>query len=153
MVRVYYSAPLSEIEASSDHEEEKLGIVLNYYRVIHFLSAVESLAFANRVSLPLAQLLTLANDAAGGSAMFRKYGQAIANVLQKSNDSTGQENEQLWSIDQMIEVLEKVLDAAKAVKCPLFLAAAAYDILLALRRQGKGSSGGANVVSWWKSEA
>lgn len=150
MVRVYYPEPLSTVKASSD-EEDKLNIVLNYYRIIHLLSAAESLAFADHVSLPLPQLLALANDAAGGSAMFRKYGQAIADLLQGDKASTDPEKAQEWNVDEMIDALEKVLDTAKEVKCPLFLGAAAYDILIALRRRGGGKGGEASVVSWWKS--
>lgn len=146
MIRLYNPEPLSKLELiEGTNDNQKLKIVLSYYRIVHLLAAAESLAFAHHLKLPLEQLVTLANDAAGGSAMFKKFGPAIVELL----TSRGEPKEGGSSINDLLQEMEIVLDAGKEVRCPLFLGSAAYDILARIQRHVGGSTGEAGVVKWW----
>jgi 3-hydroxyisobutyrate dehydrogenase len=131
LVRLWTSDPVSSIQspASAEEKSAKLDLVVNLLIAIHLVAAVESLAFAKHVGLPLQQLYELAVEAAGGSTMFKELGPKLIQILDGSS-----EDEQLGSV---LEKLKVAVDEAQKMKCPLQLGTAALNQLVASGKEPK----------------
>ncbi|KAF2654546.1 oxidoreductase-like protein [Lophiostoma macrostomum CBS 122681] len=126
IVRLWTPDPVSNVQSTSSDEDKKakLKLVIGLLTGIHLVSAAESITFAKHVGLPLEQLYTLAVDAAGGSTMFKTYGEKIIPVL----EGTGDGDERLES---HLKNLKEAVDEAQRIKCPVYLGGGALTLLLA----------------------
>ena len=126
LVRLWTSTPVSSIQSSlSDAaKQEKLALVTDLFAAIHLTAAAESITFAKHVGLPLPQLYELAVEAAGGSAMFKEFGEKMIPVLE------GKESGEPKVLESYLEGLKKAVEAAQSIKCPLYLGSGALNLLL-----------------------
>lgn len=126
LVRLWTSEPVVGVksELSEEEKKEKLDHVVNLLTGIHLVSAVESIAFAKHVGLPLPQLYELAVEAAGGSTMFKEFGTKIIPLLEGKGG--GEE-----SLSSQLNGLKVAVEEAQKIKCPVYLGAGALSQLLA----------------------
>jgi 3-hydroxyisobutyrate dehydrogenase len=131
IVRLWTSDPVSSIQStlSGEEKEAKLKLVVNLLIGIHLVSAAESISFAEHVGLPLPQLYELAAEAAGGSTMFKSYGEKIISILEGNGEAE--------SLESQLTGLKDAVNEAQRIKCPVYLGGGALNLLLA---SGKGTS-------------
>jgi 3-hydroxyisobutyrate dehydrogenase len=126
LVRLWTTTPVSSVEStlSDSEKQEKLKLVTDLLTAVHLTAAAESITFAKHVGLPLPQLYELAVEAAGGSAMFKEFGEKMIPVLEGKGG--GEEK----VLESYLEGLKKAVEAAQNIKCPLFLGNGALNLLL-----------------------
>jgi 3-hydroxyisobutyrate dehydrogenase len=126
IVRLWTSDPVSSIQSSlsADEKQQKLTLVKDLLTGIHLCAAAEALSLAKHVSIPLPQIYELAKDAAGGSKQFEDFGPKMLPILEGQSDGNGK------VLDGYVEKLQKALDEAQAIKCPLYLGNSALALML-----------------------
>jgi 3-hydroxyisobutyrate dehydrogenase len=126
LVRLWTTTPVSSVEStlSASEKQEKLKLVTDLLAAIHLTAAAESIAFAKHVGLPLPQLYELAVEAAGGSAMFKEFGEKMIPVLEGKESSEGK------VLESYLEGLKKAVETAQGIRCPLYLGSGALNLLL-----------------------
>ena len=126
IVRLWTEESVSSIESSlsAEAKEAKLKLVVNLLIGIHLVAAAESIGFAKHVGLPLPQLFELAVEAAGGSSMFKSYGEKIIQVFEGKSGSEE-------SLQNHTTNLKEAVDEAQKIKCSLYLGGGALNLLLA----------------------
>jgi 3-hydroxyisobutyrate dehydrogenase len=126
LVRLWTSEPVSNIQCTLSQEDKdaKLDLVVSLLTGIHLVAAVESIAFAKHVGLPLQQLYQLAVEAAGGSAMFKEFGPKIISILEgKGGEDVG--------LESYLANLTGAVEEAQKIKCPVYLGSGALNMLVA----------------------
>ncbi|EON63171.1 hypothetical protein W97_02398 [Coniosporium apollinis CBS 100218] len=150
MVRMYYPQPLSQMTAtlSGEDEEIQLSKIVRMLAGIHLCAATEAIAFAKHVRLPLGQFYELANDAAGGSAMFRQAGADMIKALE--GDEAVLDKPQRYCLGEVVGHMLQVNEEAAKLKCPVYLASAALNLLLLAQQGGRDKCADASVIRLWK---
>lgn len=108
---------------------------------INLCAAAEAVSFARYLKADLSQFYTLVSDAAGGSKVFAKQGLEMIEERIGANAPAGSR-----TVDEAVEVLEKVVQNARDLNCPLHLGNAALNLLLLAKRAGYGKEGSTSVV-------
>lgn len=126
IVRLWTPDPVSSIQSSLSTEEkqQKLNLVKDLLKGIHIVAAAEALSLAKHVNIPLPQIYELAKDAAGGSKQFEEFGPKLLPILEGQSDGNGK------VLETYVERLQKALDEAQAIKCPLYLGNGALALML-----------------------
>ncbi|KAF2488822.1 hypothetical protein BU16DRAFT_214052 [Lophium mytilinum] len=150
MVRLYYPGPVADVKCTVDKEAKaaKLKLVVNMLIGIYVCATAESIAFAQRVNLPLDQLHELAVDAAGGSHVFREVGAQMIKGLK--GDASA------WSglgkrLEDVTQGLSEAASEAQNLKCPAFLTNTALSMLMLAKRTADKDASAATAVKVWKS--
>ncbi|KAJ5689959.1 hypothetical protein N7462_004351 [Penicillium macrosclerotiorum] len=139
MVRQYYSEPVMKVSNKKSPEEtaQALQLVLDMMEVTNLVAAAEAIAFARYLGVDLKQFFTLVSDAAGSSRQFMTKG------LEIIEGRVGQNTE---TVDEAIVRLEKAVQKARDLHCPLHLGNAAMNTLFLAKRAGFGVEGSTGVV-------
>ena len=133
MVRIYcphFATPESVPIESPTQEDaaERIQLVLDLLEIVHLVAAAEAISFANRLGLDLKQFALLVNDAAGGTAAFQSISPFMLRALGISGSaSKGPDLDN--SLESCITSLNKVINKARNLTCPLHLANAALGVL------------------------
>ena len=132
IVRLWTTNPVNSVKStlSPEENEAKLDLVVNLLTGIHLVAAVESIAFAKHVGLPLPQLYELAVEAAGGSTQFKGFGTKLISILE---NGTGEEE-----VRDHLGRLKAAINEAQALKCPLYLGGAALNLLISANASLEG---------------
>jgi 3-hydroxyisobutyrate dehydrogenase len=142
MVRMYYPDPISKVDTTSQSAD--INLIRRLLSSIHICAAAEAIAFAKHLNLDLDQFYGLANDAAGGSTMFREVGAEMIKGL------SGTWEDSRLQISNSARVLSLAVDEARKVNCPVPLASETLNLLLLAQRRGWGTSTVASVVRMWE---
>jgi len=139
MVRQYYSEPVAKVTNTKSTEEnaEALQLVLDVMQLTNLVAAAEAISFAKYLEVDLKQFFTLVSDAAGSSKQFMTKG------LEMIEGRIGQNSE---TVSDGISRLEKAVQKARDLHCPLNLANAAMSVLLMAKRAGLGAEGSTSVI-------
>lgn len=124
MIRVYTEGKgkIGPVSGKAESDDEKLKLATALLRGIHLASAAECLAFSHKVGLDLDQVLELCINAAGGSAMLKRFGPDIISVLRGERPTSG-------GLAQVAEELQEAVEEAQKLKAPLFLGTQALSLL------------------------
>ncbi|KAL2107279.1 hypothetical protein VUR80DRAFT_5446 [Thermomyces stellatus] len=115
------------VKGAAESDAEKLRLATNLLKGIHLCSAAECLAFSHRVGLDLDQVLELCVNAAGGSAILKRFGADIIRVLRGEELAGG-------GLRDVVEDLREAVEEAHRLKVPLLLGTQALLVLrLALK--------------------
>lgn len=134
MVRQYFGEPIMKVSAQS---EEGLQLVLDLMEITNLVAAAEAIAFARYLNVDLKQFYNLVSDAAGASRQFMTKG------LEMIEGQIGAGSE---TLDAATARLEKAVQKARDLHCPLNLGNAALSVLFMAKKSGLGSEGSASVV-------
>lgn len=104
----------------------------------NLVSAAEGIAFARYLNLDLKQYFTLVSTAAGGSRQFLTKGLEIVEGRIGANAET---------VNQAIARLEKAVQKARDLHCPLNLGSAALNVLYLAKQAGLGDKGSTSVIN------
>ncbi|KAF3385052.1 putative oxidoreductase YgbJ [Penicillium rolfsii] len=139
MVRQYYSEPVTKVTNTKSTEEnaEALQLVLDVMQLTNLVAAAEAISFAKYLKVDLKQFFTLVSDAAGSSKQFMTKGQEMIEGRIGQNSET---------INDVINHLEKAVQKARDLHCPLHLGNAAMSVLLMAKRAGLGAEGSTSVI-------
>ncbi|OTA18959.1 oxidoreductase [Xenorhabdus beddingii] len=107
---------------------------------VHIAVAAESMALAAKAGIPLNLMYDIVTHAAGNSWMFENR---VPHIL--SGDYTPQS-----SVDIFVKDLGIVLEAGKAMKFPLPMAATAHQMFLAASNEGLGQWDDSAVIKTFK---
>lgn len=140
MVRQYFAEPITKVSSTKSEEEtaEALQLVLDLMEVTNLVAAAEALSFARYLKVDLKQFYTLVADAAGASRQFMTKGLEIIEGL-----GQGVSGE---TVDGATSRLEKAVQKARDLHCPLNLGNAALSVLFMAKKSGLGAEGSASVV-------
>jgi 3-hydroxyisobutyrate dehydrogenase len=136
MVRQYFKEPIMSVKGNSD--EASLQLVLDLMEVTNIVAAAEAIAFARYLEVDLKQFFTLVSDAAGASRQFMTKGLEMIEGLNAGNGGE--------TLDEAALRLEKAVQKARDLHCPLNLGNAALSVLYMAKRAGLGGEGSASVV-------
>lgn len=114
-------------------------LVLDMMEVTNLVAAAEAIAFARYLKVDLKQFFTLVRDAAGSSRQFMTKGLEI--IEGRIGENAGSE-----TIDGAIARLEKAVQKARDLHCPLHLGNAAMSVLFMAKRAGLGAEGSTSVI-------
>jgi 3-hydroxyisobutyrate dehydrogenase len=147
MVRAYYPEPIAKVTTKKTPEETAGGVKLitGLLTNVHICATAEAVAFARYLKVDLDQFYELVNDAAGGSQMFRVRGAAMIKSLKDGSEIQGNK-----SLNDGVKELSNVVQEAKNVNCPVYLASEALNQLLFAQRRGWGKAADAKVVNVWE---
>jgi 3-hydroxyisobutyrate dehydrogenase len=106
-------------------------------QLTNLVAAAEAIAFARHLNVDLKQFFTLVSDAAGASRQFMTRG------LEMIEGRIGQNSE---TVNDVISRLEKGVQKARDLHCPLNLGNAAMNVLLMAKRAGLGAEGSTSVI-------
>ncbi|CAG7919621.1 unnamed protein product [Penicillium olsonii] len=134
MVRQYFGEPIMKVEGSES--EEDLQLVLDLMEITNLVAAAEAIAFARYLNVDLKQFFTLVSDAAGASRQFMTKG------LEMIEGQIGGSE----TLDAAAARLEKAVQKARDLHCPLHLGNAALGVLYLAKKSGLGGEGSASVV-------
>ncbi|KOS41650.1 hypothetical protein ACN38_g7498 [Penicillium nordicum] len=140
MVRQYFAEPITKVSSTMSEEEttEALQLVLDLMEVTNLVAAAEAISFARYLNVDLKQFYTLVADAAGASRQFMTKGLEIIDGLgQGTNGET---------VDDSTSRLQKAVQKARDLHCPLNLGNAALSVLFMAKKSGLGTEGSASVV-------
>ena len=142
MVRQYFAEPITKATSTKSDEEtaEALQLVLDMMEVTNLVAAAEAISFARYLNVDLKQFYTLVSDAAGASRQFMTKGPEIIAGLGQGADGVSE------TIDAAISRLEKAVQKARDLHCPLNLGNAALTVLFMAKRSGLGAERSASVV-------
>ncbi|PYH28957.1 NAD(P)-dependent oxidoreductase [Aspergillus neoniger CBS 115656] len=143
MIRQYYSHPLKDLDTSSATEDPETAIqlVLDLMQCVNLVAAAEAIAFARSLGVDMAQFFELVSDAAGGSKIFVTKGLEMIEGKIGAQAPAGSE-----TLDAVVSRLEKVVQKARDMHCPLHLGNAALNVLLMSKGQGYGSEASTSVI-------
>lgn len=141
MVRQYYAEPIMKVSCTKSAEEtaESQRLVLDMMELTNLVAAAEAIAFARYLKVDLKQFFTLVGDAAGASRQFMTKG------LEMIEGRTG-ENAASETVNDAIARLEKAVQKARDLHCPLHLGNAAMSVLFMAKRAGLGAEGSTSVI-------
>jgi 3-hydroxyisobutyrate dehydrogenase len=134
MVRQYFGKPIMSVSAKS--EEGALQLVLDLMEVTNLVAAAEAIAFARYLNVDLKQFFTLVSDAAGASRQFMTKGLEMIEGQSGSSET----------LDAATARLEKAVQKARDLHCPLHLGNAALSVLFMAKKSGLGAEGSSSVV-------
>lgn len=147
------------VKGLATSEDEKLRLVVSLLKGIHLCSAAETLAFGSHVGLDLDQLFELCINAAGGSAILRKFGPEMIKAFKEDTDKqdllakgwtvSGGDGGQ--GLEEVLEGLQAAVDEAQRLKMPLFLGNQAVFMMRLAMRNSKTPLAAAAVVKAWVS--
>lgn len=139
MVRQYYPEPITKVTNTKSAEEtaEAQRLVLDLMQLTNLVAAAEAIAFARYLKVDLKQFFTLVSDAAGASRQFMTKG------LEMIEGRIGQNSE---TINDVIARLEKAVQKARDLHCPLHLGNAAMSVLFMAKKAGFGAEGSTSVI-------
>ncbi|KAJ5152132.1 hypothetical protein N7492_010427 [Penicillium capsulatum] len=139
MVRRYYPEPITKVSSKQSPEQaaEAQQLVLDVMELTNLVSAAEGIAFARYLNLDLKQYFTLVSLAAGGSRQFLTKGLDIIEGRTGKNTET---------VNEAIARLEKAVQKARDLHCPLHLGSAALNMLYLAKQAGFGDEGSTSVV-------
>lgn len=142
MVRQYFAEPIMKVASTKSEEEtaEALQLVLDLMEVTNLVAAAEAISFARYLKVDLKQFYTLVADAAGASRQFMTKGLEIIEGL---GEGVNGESE---TLDGASSRLEKAVQKARDLHCPLNLGNAALSVLFMAKKSGLGAEGSASVV-------
>ncbi|OOQ85445.1 oxidoreductase [Penicillium brasilianum] len=139
MVRQYYSESITKVSNTKSTEEnaEALQLVLDVMQLTNLVAAAEAISFARHLNVDLKQFFTLVSDAAGASRQFMTKG------LEMIEGRIGQSSE---TVNDVVTRLEKGVQRARDLHCPLNLGNAALSVLLMAKQAGLGAEGSTSVI-------
>lgn len=141
MVRQYYAEPIAKVSNIKSAEEtaEAQQMVVNMMEITNLVAAAEAIAFARALNVDLKQFYTLVSDAAGASKQFKSKGLDMieGNIGQWCGSET---------INDSIVRLEKAVQKARDLHCPLHLGNAALNVLYLAKRTRLGTEGSTSVI-------
>jgi 3-hydroxyisobutyrate dehydrogenase len=142
MVRQYFAEPITKVSSTKSDEEtaEALQLVLDLMEVTNLVAAAEAISFARYLNVDLKQFYTLVSDAAGASRQFMKKGLEIMEGLGQGANGDSE------TVDAASSRLEKAVQKARDLHCPLNLGNAALNVLFMAKRSGLGAEGSTSVV-------
>lgn len=141
MVRQYFSQPIGQVAATAADAQAAQELVLDLMRVVNLVAAAEAIAFARYLKVDLKQFHGLVAEAAGASRVFITQGLEMIEGRVGANAET---------VDAAVARLEKVVQKARDLHCPLHLGNAALSVLLLARRAGLGGEGSTSVIKVWQ---
>lgn len=124
---------------SADETASAQQLVLDMMQVTNLVAAAEAIAFARYLKVDLKQFFTLVSDAAGSSRQFMTKG--LEMIEGRIGGNAGSE-----TIDEAIARLEKAVQKARDLHCPLHLGNAAMSVLFMAKRAGLGAEGSTSVI-------
>lgn len=141
MVRQYYAEPITKVSNTKSVEETaaEQQLVLDMMEVTNLVAAAEAIAFARYLKVDLKQFFTLVSDAAGSSRQFMTKG--LEMIEGRIGGNSG-----LETVNGAISRLEKAVQKARDLHCPLHLGNAAMSVLFMAKRAGLGAEGSSSVV-------
>lgn len=141
MVRQYYAEPIMKVSNTKSAEETASAqqLVLDMMEVTNLVAAAEAIAFARYLKVDLKQFFTLVSDAAGSSRQFMTKG--LEMIEGRIGENAGSE-----TINGAIARLEKAVQKARDLHCPLHLGNAAMSVLFMAKRAGLGAEGSTSVI-------
>ncbi|KAJ5107320.1 hypothetical protein N7456_003995 [Penicillium angulare] len=141
MVRQYYSEAVMKVKNTKSAEEtaEAQKLVLDMMEVTNLVAAAEAIAFARYLHVDLKQFHELVTDAAGASRQFITKG--LEMIEGTFGQGSGSE-----TIDDAISRLEKAVQKARDLHCPLHLGNAAINTLFLAKRHGLGAESSSSVI-------
>lgn len=139
MVRQYYPEAITKVSNTKSAEEtaEAQQLVLDLMQLTNLVAAAEAIAFAGYLNVDLKQFFTLVSDAAGASRQFMTKG------LEMIDGRIGKNSE---SVNDVITRLEKAVQKARDLHCPLHLGNAAMNVLFLAKKAGFGAEGSTSVI-------
>ena len=141
MVRQYYAEPIAKVSNIKSAEEtaEAQQMVVNMMEITNLVAAAEAIAFARALNVDLKQFYTLVSDAAGASKQLKSKGLDMieGNIGQWCGSET---------INDSIVRLEKAVQKARDLHCPLHLGNAALNVLYLAKRTRLGTEGSTSVI-------
>lgn len=142
MVRQYFAEPIMKVSCTKSVEETAgdLQMVLDLMEVTNLVAAAEAIAFARYLKVDLKQFYTLVSDAAGSSRQFMTKGLEIIEGLGQDVNASSE------TVDAASARLEKAVQKARDLHCPLNLGNAALSVLYLAKKSGLGAEGSAHVV-------
>jgi 3-hydroxyisobutyrate dehydrogenase len=141
MVRQYFPTPIMEVTNSKmlEEEVELRQLVLDMMEVTNLVAAAEAIAFARYLKVDLQQFFALVSNAAGSSRQFMTRG--LEMIEGNIDMQAGSEK-----IDHAILRLERAVQKARDLHCPLHLGNAALNTLFLAKRAGFGDESTASVM-------
>lgn len=142
MVRQYFAEPITKVSSINSDEEtaEALQLVLDMMEMTNLVAAAEAISFARYLNVDLKQFYTLVGDAAGASRQFMTKGLEIIEGLGQGGNGDSE------TVDAASSRLEKAVQKARDLHCPLNLGNAALNVLFMAKRSGLGAEGSTSVV-------
>lgn len=142
MVRQYFAEPITKVSSTKSDGEtaEALQLVLDLMEVTNLVAAAEAISFARYLNVDLKQFYTLVGDAAGASRQFMTKGLEIIEGLGQSANGGSE------TVDTATSRLEKAVQKARDLHCPLNLGNAALNVLFMAKKSGLGAEGSSSVV-------
>ncbi|KAJ6102854.1 Oxidoreductase [Penicillium sp. IBT 16267x] len=141
MVRQYFPKPVRDVSNTwtLDEEADLRQLVLDMMEVTNLVAAAEAIAFARHLKVDLQQFFGLVSNAAGSSRQFMTRG---LEMIQGNIDmQPGSEK-----IDDAILRLERAVQKARDLHCPLHLGNAALNTLFMAKRAGFGGESSVSVM-------
>ncbi|KAJ5719193.1 hypothetical protein N7493_007648 [Penicillium malachiteum] len=147
MVRQYFSESVMKVSNTKPAEEtaEAQQLVLDMMELTNLVAAAEAISFARYLNVDLKQFFTLVSDAAGSSRQFMTKG--LEMIEGRIGEITGSE-----TINDAIVRLEKAVQKARDLHCPLHLGNAAINTLFMAKRAGLGAQSSSSVIKVFGSE-
>lgn len=147
MVRQYFSEPVTKVSCNKSPEETAaaLQLVLDMMQVTNLVGAAEAIAFAKYLKVDLKQFFTLVSDAAGASRAFMTLGLEI--IEGRIGEYAASE-----TVSGASARLEKAVQTARDLHCPLHLGNAAMNVLFMAKRAGFGAEGSTSVIKVYGSQ-
>lgn len=124
---------------SAEETAEAQKLVLDMMEVTNLVAAAEAIAFARYLHVDLKQFHELVTDAAGASRQFITKG--LEMIEGTFGQGSGSE-----TIDDAISRLEKAVQKARDLHCPLHLGNAAINTLFLAKRHGLGAESSSSVI-------
>lgn len=141
MVRQYYPKPLAEVTCTAEDPSAALQLVLDLMLGVNLVAAAEAIAFARYLDVDLAMFHRLVSDAAGASKVFIHKG--LEMIEGRIGDKAPEGSQ---TLDEAVAQMEKVVQKARDLHCPLHLGNAALEKLLMARRHGLGGEASTSVI-------
>ena len=153
LIRLYLSEPSSQPvlnlkEAKRDSVSD-MKLVISLLMGIHLCAAAESIAFADHLRLNLSQFSNVVNSAAGGSWMFRDRGPRMIEKHQKLEKTEWIMQDRPNTIEESVDSMSAVVQAARDIDYPLYLGNTALNILLTMKHRGWEDCADESVVRFW----
>ncbi|KAJ5697376.1 hypothetical protein N7488_011060 [Penicillium malachiteum] len=141
MVRQYFSESVMKVSNTKSAEEtaEAQQLVLDMMELTNLVAAAEAISFARYLNVDLKQFFTLVSDAAGSSRQFMTKG--LEMIEGRIGEVAGSE-----TINDAIVRLEKAVQKARDLHCPLHLGNAAINTLFLAKRAGLGAESSSSVI-------
>lgn len=130
---------------STEETAEAQKLVLDMMELTNLVAAAEATAFARYLNVDLKQFFTLVSDAAGSSRQFVTKG--LEMIEGRIGKVSGAE-----TINEAILRLEKAVQKARDLHCPLHLGNAAINTLFLAKQAGLGAESSSSVIKVFGSQ-